>query len=393
VGIPWTIALATAIGAALFVAYNAIHYLLFLLATHLKDAVDIGHVLNEFERRQLVEWVPGTSDFRKHDDENRTYDDVFGRYRGENANYSACAFPRTVFANPYDADYVLLNPNDGMRLLDLGCGSGAAAHLIASRTKAEVVCVTNSSVQADICRRKFQAFGGRASVIVADFDSLELPAESFDAVYSLESIGYTKDLDAWLERCWRMLRPGGRLLIRSPGALDFCKTEQDYRNVTDFFENWRYNFFGPNLLVFKMRGLGFDPIRYRKVPFWAYGLTWNFIQHAYLWKFRLRMRTFVGLERIIWQTSKAFVFGNPYAIVQGIKPLSAARFHLGVVPDTPARMRLQHWPAHTRPVMERLLKRAPCEIPRNLEVLIHDTETSADLASRGGPPTRVLDPC
>ena len=188
-------------------------------------------------------------------------------------------------------------------------------------------------MQAEICRRKFKAFDGRVSVTVADFDSLDLPAESFDAIYSLESIGYTKDLDAWLAHCWRMLKPGGRLLIRTPGALDFCKTEQDYRNVTAFFENWRYNFFGPNLLVFKMRGLGFTPIRYRKVPFWAYGLTWNFIQHAYLWKFRLRMRTFVGLERIIWNTSKAFVFGNPYTIVQATKPTAPPLSHASVVTD------------------------------------------------------------
>jgi len=323
VDIAWTVVLAVAVAVALFAAYNAVHYVLFLLATNLKDATDIGHALNEFERRQLIEWMPRASDFRKHDDENRTYDDVFGRYRGENDNYSACAFPRAVFANPYGADFVLLNPAKGMRLLDLGCGSGAAAHYIASRSAAEIVCVTNSAVQADICRRKFAAFDGRVSVMVADFDHLELPAESFDAVYSLESIGYTKDLDAWLDRCWRLLKPGGRLLIRSPGALDFCKSEQDYRNVTDFFENWRYNFFGPNLLVFKIRSRGFMPIRYRKVPFWAYGLTWNFIQHAFLWKFRLRMRTFVGLEQIIWRTSKAFVFGNPYAIVQATKPLAA----------------------------------------------------------------------
>jgi hypothetical protein len=80
--------------------------------------------------------------------------------------------------------------------------------------------------------------------------------------------------------------------------------------VTAFFENWRYNFLGANLLVFKLRRLGFSPIRYRQLPFWAWGLTWNFIQHLLLWKFRLRMRTMVELERIIWRTSKVFVFGR-----------------------------------------------------------------------------------
>jgi SAM-dependent methyltransferase len=313
------------IAVALVVAYTALHYVLFRLAAHPKDAGHIGRQLNEFERRQLVEWVPRANDFLKHDDENRTYDDVFGPYRGEQDNYSTCVFPRAWFTHPYHAEYLLLEPADGMRMLDLGCGSGAAASYLAGTCNVDIVAVTNSAVQADICRRKFEKYEGRVRVVLGDFDGLDFPDESFDAIYALESIGYTKDLDAYLARCWRMLRPGGRLLIRSPGSLDTCRREQDYRNVTAFFENWRYNFFGANLLVFKMRRHGFDRIRYRQLPFWAWGMTWNFIQHLLLWKFRLRMRTMVELERIIWRTSKVFVFGNAYNIVLASKPVAATQ--------------------------------------------------------------------
>jgi SAM-dependent methyltransferase len=321
----WVLLVGTTIIVGLFVAYNALHYVLFRLAAHPKDAGELGRQLNEFERRQLVEWVPAANDFLKHDDENRTYDDVFGPYRGEHDNYSTCVFPRASFTHPYYADYLLLEPAARTRLLDLGCGSGAAACYLAETCDVDIVTVTNSAVQADICRRKFAKYDGRVRVVVADFDRLDLEDESFDAIYALESIGYTKDLDAWLARCWRMLRPGGRLLIRSPGSLDACRREQDYRNVTAFFENWRYNFFGANLLVFKLRRAGFDRIRYRQLPFWAWGMTWNFIQHLLLWKFRLRMRTMVELERIIWRTSKVFVFGNAYNIVLASKPAAAAR--------------------------------------------------------------------
>lgn len=315
--------LAAAIIIALVLAYILLHYVLFVLVTRPRDASGIGHDLNPFEQRQLVEWAPKPDDFLKHDDEKRTYDDVFGTYRDEQANYSTCVFPRTPFSQPYEAECILLKPKDGMRLLDLGCGSGAAAAYLASRSNIEMVCVTNSPVQAEICRRKFAKLGGRGQVIVTDFDSLDLPDESFDAIYSFESIGYTKDLDAWLARCWRMLKPGGRLLIHTPGALDHCRREQDYRSVTAFFDNWRYNFVGANLLVYKMRRLGFGPIRYRRLPFWAWGLTWNFIQHLLLWKYRLKMRTFVELEKIIWRTSKTFVFGNPYSTVLATKPKAA----------------------------------------------------------------------
>ena len=254
-----TFQLVVAIVFALFVAYNVFHYVLFLLVTRPKDASKIGHELNQFEQRQLIEWTPQPIDFLKHDDEKRTYDDVFGTYRNEQANYSTCVFPRVAFSRLYEAEYGLLKLKDGMRLLDLGCGSGAAAYYLASRRDIEIVCVTNSSVQADICRRKFAKLGGRGQVIVTDFDSLDLPSESFDAIYALELIGYTKNLDAWLERCWRMLKPGGSLLIRSPGSLDHCRRKEDYLSVTVFFDNWRYNFVGANLLVYKMRRLRLQP--------------------------------------------------------------------------------------------------------------------------------------
>src|SRR5439155_11942656 len=117
-----------------------------------------------------------------------TYDDVFGAYRDEQANYSTCVFPRAAFTQPYEAECVLLKPRDGMRLLELGCGSGAAAYYLASRHNVEIVCVTNSSAQADICRRRCAKVGGRVRVIATAFDTPDLPTQSLDATQPLESI-------------------------------------------------------------------------------------------------------------------------------------------------------------------------------------------------------------
>ena len=98
-----SILLAATALVAFFAAYNALHYVLFFLAAHPKDARRIGAALNEFEQRQLVEWRPTATDFLKHDDENRSYDDVSGAYRGEQDNYSTCVFPRALFTHPYSA--------------------------------------------------------------------------------------------------------------------------------------------------------------------------------------------------------------------------------------------------------------------------------------------------
>jgi cyclopropane fatty-acyl-phospholipid synthase-like methyltransferase len=112
-----------------------------------------------------------------------------------------------------------------MCLLDLGCGSGAAAEYFASRSRVEITCITNSAVQGSICKRKFEKFGDRVRVIVADFDELSIADDSFDAIFAFESIGYSKDVDAWLLRCWRMLKPGGQLLTRR------CRRENTKRDT------------------------------------------------------------------------------------------------------------------------------------------------------------------
>jgi SAM-dependent methyltransferase len=312
-----------AIAGGLFAAFLLFHYVLYLLMVNPKDAGGIGRGLNEFERRQLVDWVRRPEEALQHDNENRGWDDVF-LYRDPRSNYSTCVFPRTPFTSDYDAETILLELKDGMRILDLGCGSGDAAADFATRKKVEVLCVTNSVAQTEICRNKFEQFGGRLKVMTTDFDTLDLPSESFDAIYAFETVGYSKDLDAWMARCMRMLKPGGRLLIRSPGGLDRCRREKDYRNVSAFFDNWGYNFLGANVLVYKLRRLGFDSIRYRQVPFLAWGFTWNYLGLMLLWKYRLKMRTFIDLEKIIWHTSKVFVFSNPYNLVLAFKPPAAA---------------------------------------------------------------------
>ena len=88
--IHWFMAPLVAVAIGMLIIYTLLHYILFLLATHPRHASDIGHELNEFERRQLVEWVPKAADFLKHDDEHRTYDDVFGPYRSELGHYCTC---------------------------------------------------------------------------------------------------------------------------------------------------------------------------------------------------------------------------------------------------------------------------------------------------------------
>lgn len=108
-----------------------------------------------------------------------------------------------------------LRPGPGMRVLDVGCGSGVVAAALAA-ARAEVVGVDGNpdavAFAADRFRRPNLAY--RLGLV----DELDLEPGSFDAVVCLELIEhlYPEQGRGLLETLRRLTRPGGRLLVTTP---------------------------------------------------------------------------------------------------------------------------------------------------------------------------------
>jgi SAM-dependent methyltransferase len=94
--------------------------------------------------------------------------------------------------------------------LDVGCGSGAFATLLAERA-ATVLGIDLSPEMVRLARRRLAPFPG-AEVRVADFAEEELPGESFDCVASIATLHHLP-LRSTLVKMAGLLRPGGVLLV------------------------------------------------------------------------------------------------------------------------------------------------------------------------------------
>lgn len=100
-------------------------------------------------------------------------------------------------------------------IVDVGCGIGGSSLYLAAKYGAQVDGVTLSPVQAAraTARSREAGFGDRARFQVADALHLPFADDTFDLVWSLESGEHMPDKAAFLQECYRVLKPGGVFIL------------------------------------------------------------------------------------------------------------------------------------------------------------------------------------
>lgn len=106
----------------------------------------------------------------------------------------------------------------GSRVLDVGCGLGGSAFVMAREFGLEVDGIDLSKNMLEIAARKLDAHGLQGQVRLEWGDCLELERENlYDAVYSRDVFLHIHDKARLLSVLHAALRPGGRLLFT-----DYC---------------------------------------------------------------------------------------------------------------------------------------------------------------------------
>jgi len=98
----------------------------------------------------------------------------------------------------------------GLDVLDVGCGRGGAAAILAERFKANVVGIDLAPAAIAFCRRVHRNLKIRFEI--GDAENLPIESAKFDAVTSIESSHTYPDLAAFLSEVKRILRRGGMFL-------------------------------------------------------------------------------------------------------------------------------------------------------------------------------------
>ena len=126
-----------------------------------------------------------------------------------------------AIATPVSADLLsaaALQP--GERVLDVACGTGVVARLAAEQvgTSGSVVGLDIAADMIDVAKAVPSA-GAPIEWQVGDARSLPLPDNSYDAVLCQMGLMFMEDRPAAVGSMHRVLTPGGRLVVNTPGRI------------------------------------------------------------------------------------------------------------------------------------------------------------------------------
>jgi len=97
-------------------------------------------------------------------------------------------------------------------VLEVGCGSGIAAQMLAE-AGARLTAVDLTPWAVETTRKRLDAFGFEANVLEADAEALPFSDASYDLVFSWGVIHHSSDMDRALGELVRVCRPGGKLVL------------------------------------------------------------------------------------------------------------------------------------------------------------------------------------
>lgn len=100
----------------------------------------------------------------------------------------------------------------GAKILDVGCGFGASSIYLARKYGADATGITISPVQVEMANNAAAKAGVNPKFLLMDAEAMTFE-DSFDVVWSVESISHYQDIPSFFKAAAALLKPGGTLAI------------------------------------------------------------------------------------------------------------------------------------------------------------------------------------
>jgi len=186
-------------------------------------------------------------------------------------------FIREQVAAHWNRDSISLKPLSGLELLDIGCGGGLSCEPV-RRLGALVTGIDPSTLNIGTAKVHAQQMELDIDYRATTAEALADAGMQFDVVLNLEVVEHVADVQAFMNACGQLLKPGGVMICgtlnRTVKSLLLAKIGAEYllRWLPAGTHNWR-KFLTPaelshhlreaGLSVTMLQGISYEPLRGR----------------------------------------------------------------------------------------------------------------------------------
>ena len=126
--------------------------------------------------------------------------------------------------------------NEGDQVLDAGCGVGGSAFYLAKQKNARVEGITLSDKQYKYANIKCSKLNLQQLVTfsIQDYNNTNFENNKFDVIWAIESITSAPEKQKFAKEAYRLLKPGGRLIIA-----DYFKSDKIKEDPQSLLEKWQ----------------------------------------------------------------------------------------------------------------------------------------------------------
>jgi cyclopropane fatty-acyl-phospholipid synthase-like methyltransferase len=175
------------------------------------------------------------------------------------------SFPQSLLRmNEVMIEASKITSND--KVLDAGCGVGGSSIFIASKLSCSVTGITLSEgqVQQAMSNAKQRGLEKLVNFAIMDYCNTSFADESFDVVWGCESICYAEDKKKFIQEAFRLLKPGGRLIVADGFVTKFENNDQPI--IRKWLNGWQVNYLeSPERFQQFMQSAGFENILFRDI--------------------------------------------------------------------------------------------------------------------------------
>lgn len=221
----------------------------------------------------------------------------------------------------------------GDHVLDAGCGIGGSSIFLARQADCKVTGITLSERQVQQAEQivKEKGMHDRVDFRVMNYCNTDFPDNSFDVVWGCESICYADNKEQFVREAYRLLKPGGHLVVADGFVTVFSNNHHPV--VRHWLDGWQVNYLETTERFSDfMKAKGFCHISYRDISkeishssrrlnrFYYLASLYLLLRKVSFWRTqpaemqKLNIRAckyqYLGLKKGLWQ----------YGLIKGQKP-------------------------------------------------------------------------